>query len=450
MKMPIRWILPVIILALAFCLWQGIALAYGFLIGIAYGFFALKKDGKSLKQVGRSFLKEILSYHHVYLIVLLLGMNIAGWMSSGVLAQMMVLGLSVLNPHNFLAVALFFSALVSVAMGTGLGTLSTVGLVFWGIGKSLGFPSEVVLGMLISGAYVADVASPMSLLLNLNLKANDIGYRAYMRKFLPLLSGGLILSYIAYLFLFQGPMGADAQGTDAISKMIHESFHIHPLMLLLPGISILLALGGISLSFNFLFSIITGSFLSIFYQGNSLGTQLHYLIFGYQNHHMNELLQALFRGGGLLNTAHIVIIIALALGFSYLLKESGALKRLKHIFVKGKTPLGLCFGTGLFSIFMTSVGCDQSLGILNPSAELKEDYQKAGYDKESLATHISASGVIIAPVQPWNVNALIIYGFTGVSATVYGPYTFLCFLMPLWLLGYVAIKEIIRKRRDGI
>jgi len=54
-----------------------------------------------------------------------------------------------------------------------------------------------------------------------------------------------------------------------------------------------------------------------------------------------------------------------------------------------------------------------------------------GLDRSILARTISDTGTIIAPLMFWNVNAIIIYGITGISAISYAPYGVLCYICPL-------------------
>jgi len=59
---------------------------------------------------------------------------------------------------------------------------------------------------------------------------------------------------------------------------------------------------------------------------------------------------------------------------------------------------------------------------------------------EVLARTISDTGTIIAPLEFWNVNSLIILGITGISALQYAPFAILCYLSPIIAILYTSIR----------
>ena len=276
-------------------------------------------------------------------------------------------------------------------------------------------------------------------------------YRNYLRKFFPYLFGSVVITLLLYILIFSNQViSFDVGYTLELQRAIVNFFNINYFMLLIPILNIVLAVIGINLSVNFIVSIMVGSVFSIIMQGNSIVNQITYLIKGYYPNNMSNQISLFFNGGGIFGTANIVFIIAMALAFAFLLNYSGSLKRIKRNFIRGKKPMQVLVGNALFSIFMTSVGCDQSLGILIPSKESKLDYENLGWKKEKLSADISASGVIIAPIEPWNVNALVIFGFTGISALQFGQYAYICFIMPIWMIVYNYLVNIFRKKQNEI
>jgi len=87
--------------------------------------------------------------------------------------------------------------------------------------------------------------------------------------------------------------------------------------------------------------------------------------------------------------------------------------------------------TGVLSTFLNVITCDQTVGILVPAKFAAEKYDDMGLDRSILARTISDTGTIIAPLMFWNVNAIIIYGITRISAISYAPYGVLCYICPL-------------------
>jgi len=60
--------------------------------------------------------------------------------------------------------------------------------------------------------------------------------------------------------------------------------------------------------------------------------------------------------------------------------------------------------------------------------------EKRNIDKSILARTVADTGTIVAPLMPWNVNAIIIHSIIGVSAIQYAPFAVLCFLNPMVML----------------
>ena len=51
--------------------------------------------------------------------------------------------------------------------------------------------------------------------------------------------------------------------------------------------------------------------------------------------------------------------------------------------------------------------------------------------RKELGRALGDSGLILSPLIPWNVNALMMVGILGVGTLEYMPYTFLPLLLPL-------------------
>lgn len=96
--------------------------------------------------------------------------------------------------------------------------------------------------------------------------------------------------------------------------------------------------------------------------------------------------------------------------------------------------------TGILSTLLNALTCDQTVGILVPGKYLKTMFHKHKLDDIELAQVIANTGTNLAPLMPWNVNAIIVLAITGVSALEYAPFTFLNLLtLPfvIWMVNRV-------------
>ena len=83
---------------------------------------------------------------------------------------------------------------------------------------------------------------------------------------------------------------------------------------------------------------------------------------------------------------------------------------------------------------------NQTVGIIVPGKMLKKDFEAFNMDSNLLARTISDTGTIIAPLEFWNVNSLIIIGLTGIHTLEYAPFAILCFIAPVVTLLFSLFK----------
>ena len=123
------------------------------------------------------------------LILLIVGTLIGTWILSGVVPSMIYWGLNILSPGIFLVATLLICSIVSVSTGSSWTTAGTVGIALLGIGQTLGIPSPVIAGAIISGAYFGDKMSPLSDTTNLA----------------PAMAGANLFDHIKHMMYTTGP-----------------------------------------------------------------------------------------------------------------------------------------------------------------------------------------------------------------------------------------------------
>jgi len=415
--------------ALAGSLIMDISLFWGFLaIGLV-----LYLLGPNKRLQTKEGLAHVVQCRSIYLVVILLGMNVALWMSSGLLASLIYLALDFIRPRLFLVFAFNITALLAFIMGTGLGTFSTIGMVFLSLSEAMGIPKALMVGCLVSGAFIADKVSFSSALTQLNLKVNQLNYKTFMKTASKTLIPSMVLTSVFY-YLIPLKSHLNPGHLRTIQVLLRDNFTIHNLLLLIPLAFVLMSLRAWPSTVSLSLLIGVNSLVTLWVQQNDLGFLIEVLLRGYHQPHM-----PLFSGGGILAMVEVIAIVMMAV---FVTGQIMALKLFDPIFTRilsrSKTPSHLVLNTGLVSIFLTAITCDQTVGILLPGERLQAKYKAMALDGSLLARTISDTGVITAPLQFWNVNALIISGLTGVSALAYAPYAFLCWLMPL--VTYLTIR----------
>lgn len=414
--------------AIGICLICKWSLFWGFIVAI--GFCAILQKGQyKPKEALRKMVKATAEIWPLYVIIFLIGASVSVWLSGGIVQTLMVWGLQIMVGHNVVLMTFLITALAGLFLGTAVGTVSTFGIAILGVGKAFQIPLPLLLGAVVSGAFVSDKISPLSGLMNLTLKESGASYKEAVKVMLITLLPTVFITGIIYTVLGNSYVTGQTKEMTLLIEEVQEHFLTHPLILILPILVVGLALLGKSTIMSISVGIVCAVALSIFVQGQTLRTIMIYMLMGYKVD-MSAQLSAIFHSGGVLGMVEVVLVVVGAMVFSVFLELSGTADRIFGKFFTGvKKEEKLLIRCGLMSIFMTTLTCDQTVGIVMPLKIMKR--KSPNLSSAILARTISDTGTIVAPLMPWNVNALIITGITGVSALSYGPYACLCFVAPL-------------------
>ncbi|QZY56518.1 Na+/H+ antiporter NhaC family protein [Crassaminicella profunda] len=427
--------------AIATCIIRNIPLFYGFFIGVFFSVIVFMRNGFSFIALMKMILKGVKECFSVYIIVLLMGSIIAVWIASGTVPTMIYYGFDYIVHMNYLLACFMIMVMISFAMGTAFGTISTIGIALLGIGKGLSIPEPILLGTIISGAFIADKISPISALVNLTMNTTDIKYKDFFKHMLVTLIPTLIISSTIYYILGRNFTGeVDLLTLREYQRNIFNTFTISLALLLFPIIMILLAVIGVKVIPNMTFSLLGGIVIGIFFQKIEIHEMIHAILFGYRSRTGIEALDGILRGGGIVPMIEVIFIIIGAVALNSVFEGTNTIApMIDKMASKIKTKGALIARTCILSIALTTVTCDQTVGILLPGKFLKRKYKEFKMKKITLARSIADAGTTIAPLIPWNVNAIIITVITGVGATEYGPYAVLCYISPLVtiLFGYL-------------
>ncbi len=405
------------------------SLAYAFLVICIVDSLLLVRQGIDLDAIFRQLRATLLDIGEILMLILTLGAFIALMLASGVVPTMIHLSGRFLTPPVFLPLSFLLTALMSVLVGTALGTLSTLGLVVLSLGLGYGYPVALLVGVLVSGAFVADVVSPISGLLRLTIKSYGTSYRGVLRTMaLPLILA-MVFSAGAYLLLETGE--AAVQLDPAFSDALASGFALSPVLLVIPFAVLLLAGLGVPTVRAIGAGVVATFLVTWVYQAVPLGDVIRTALYGFSTD--DPVLAPILKSGGILGMVEVLFIVIGSVFMTALLSLTGELEKTVRLVI------GPYRGEGRFnrrlhllSGFATVVTCDQTVGIVLPAAALGEQIEHRGIRRAPVATSVAASGIILAPLFPWNVNALVITGLTGVSAVAYAPFALFCFLFFLF------------------
>lgn len=426
--MLIACITPIVICALL-----NISLVYAFLLSVLFALIISLKNGFTIKELKHMILKEINECKSLYVVILLIGATVSVWLSSGVVPSMIFYGLKYMNGMNILFSSFLLIAISSVFMGTAVGTISTIGIAILGIGKGFEIPTGLLVGVIVSGAFLADKISPISGLLNLTLATTETSYKEMVKSSLKTIIPTIIICALIYYLI--GTKYSNVSGSKSsieLMQSIKNEFFISPYFILVPVLIVILSIIGIKSIYCMMSGVVMGSIISIVFQNLKLLDLIKYIFLGFSINSNSAVINETLNSGGVISMISVVIIVMGAIALAAIMQGTGVINYLtKDLIYKIKNKKDLILKTGIISGVLTVITCDQTIGILVPSRLLKNKYEEIGVDKSILARTISDTGTIIAPLMPWNVNGLIVSLVTGVSCLAYAPFALLCFIAPL-------------------
>ena len=416
----------VFIISVFTCLYFGRSLVWGLAITLALAVFILKSNGIPIKTSISWIFEGILSIKDIYIIVFLIGINVAMWISSGIVPALIYYGFEIVDKVYFLLFAYLMTAVVAFFLGTGLGTLSTVGVALFSLGVSIGMPSGILVGALMSGAYVADRLSPISALVNFTLETVNVPFKQYFKQTGFIMIPAAFLAGLAYYVLsLKYTSTISIEDMNFYKRTILDNFAISPLFFIVPVVVLWTSFRGIRSMKVLGIGISMAALITVFIQGQSLLDVLSFMGFGYANTSAEPFIKSLEIGGAYA-MLEVVFIIMAGISMSTLYEKCGWIAPIITLVEeKSRNRVSALFNTGVLSTILDALTCDQTVGILVPGKYLKVFFEKHGYTPLNLAQIIANTGTAMAPLMPWNVNAIIVLAITGVSAVEYAPYTFL-------------------------
>src|SRR6056297_457190 len=197
-------IIPVITMALLILLsvlfWNApiqVALFFEIMIIISLALFW----GYKWKEIEDMLFSSFRNIGNVILILFLLGMMIALWIAVGTVPTMIYYGLKIINPKYFFILSFISTSMVSMAVGTAVGTASTIGLALISIAQTMGLSLPLAAGAIISGSYVGDRMSPVSSIAIITAHSSEANLMDMIYHMLKTAILPYLLTALSFLFI---------------------------------------------------------------------------------------------------------------------------------------------------------------------------------------------------------------------------------------------------------
>ena len=403
------------------------ALIVGYIIFITYGFM---KGHNLIVLIKKSF-EGVLTVKNILLVFVLIGMITALWRASGTIAFIVYMGSKLVSPSILILLTFLLCSILSVLIGTSLGTAATMGVICFSIGKAMGINPYYVGGAVLSGIYFGDRCSPMSTSALLIAELTKTNLYTNIKLMIKTSIIPFVMTCLFYLFL--GFNSTVSNISVNVTEIFKQNYNLNIIVIIPAILIIILSILKINVKKTMLVSIVISFIIAIFIQRDSIVALINYCIFGY--HHSNERLNLMMKGGGILSMVNVSLIVGISSSYSGIFKETKMLVSLKKHLKDFSKKTSSYFVIFLSSIISGAIACNQSLGTI-----LTNELCGELVEKQKMAIILENTIVLLAGLIPWNIAMEVPLKAIDVGIMA-GVYAFYLYFLPLWNLILGVIEE---------
>ena len=403
------------------------ALIVGYIIFITYGFM---KGHNLIVLIKKSF-EGVLTVKNILLVFVLIGMITALWRASGTIAFIVYIGSKLISPSILILLTFLLCSILSVLIGTSLGTAATMGVICFSIGKAMGINPYYVGGAVLSGIYFGDRCSPMSTSALLIAELTKTNLYTNIKLMIKTSIIPFVMTCLFYLFL--GFNSTVSNINVDVTEIFKQNYNLNIIVIIPAILIIILSILKINVKKTMLVSIIMSFIIAMFIQRDSIVVLINYCIFGY--HHPNEKLNLMMKGGGILSMVNVSLIVGISSSYSGIFKETKMLVSLKGYLKEFSKKTSNYFVIFISAIISGAIACNQSLGTI-----LTNELCGELVEKQKIAIILENTVILLVGLIPWNIAMGVPLKTIGVGF-MSGFFAFYLYFLPLWNLFLGVMEE---------
>ena len=403
------------------------ALIVGYIIFITYGFM---KGHNLIVLIKKSF-EGVLTVKNILLVFVLIGMITALWRASGTIAFIVYIGSKLISPSILILLTFLLCSILSVLIGTSLGTAATMGVICFSIGKAMGINPYYVGGAVLSGIYFGDRCSPMSTSALLIAELTKTNLYTNIKLMIKTSIIPFVMTCLFYLFL--GFNSTVSNIKVDVTEIFKQNYNLNIIVIIPAILIIILSILKINVKKTMLVSIIISFIIAMFIQRDSIVVLINYCIFGY--HHPNEKLNLMMKGGGILSMVNVSLIVGISSSYSGIFKETKMLVSLKGYLKEFSKKTSNYFVIFISAIISGAIACNQSLGTI-----LTNELCGELVEKQKIAIILENTVILLVGLIPWNIAMGVPLKTIGVGF-MSGFFAFYLYFLPLWNLFLGVMEE---------
>ena len=416
------------------------------------------KFGAKWKTILDGISKSISSTTPSLIILLLIGALAGTWLLSGIVPAMIYYGLQILNPTIFLFATAIITAIVSLATGSSWSTIATIGIALLGIGQALGFPTGLIGGAIISGAYFGDKMSPLSDTTNLAPAMAGTDLFTHIKYMMYTTIPSFAITLIIFLIIGFTYTTSGTQDISELLTAISNSFNVSGWLFLVPVLIIALIIKKIPAIPALLAGTLLGGIFAIIFQPEVVMSITNAQSLNLSSAYMavinamggdisitteNEMINKLLSTSGMAGMLNTIWLIICAMIFGGAMEATGLLKRVAEPIIEYADSTGSLIATTAGTcIFFNITASDQYLSVVVPGRMFIDTYKEKGLAPENLSRTLEDSGTVTSVLIPWNTCGATQSAVLGVATFAYLPFCFFNLISPLMTIayGYLGIK----------
>ena len=403
------------------------ALIIGYMIFVIYGLI----KGYNLKVLIKKSFEGIMTVKNILLVFILIGMITALWRASGTIAFIVYMGSKLISPSILILLTFLLCSILSVLIGTSLGTAATMGVICASIGKAMGVNPYYIGGAVLSGIYFGDRCSPMSTSALLIAELTKTNLYTNIKLMIKTSVIPFIVTCLFYLLL--GFKSTVSNISVDVTEIFKQNYNLNIIVIIPAILIVILSILKINVKKTMLVSIVISFIIAMFIQRDSIVALINYCIFGY--HHPNERLNLMMKGGGILSMVNVSLIVGISSSYSGIFKETKMLVSLKKHLKDFSKKTSSYFVIFLSSIISGAIACNQSLGTI-----LTNELCGELVEKQKMAIILENTVILLVGLIPWNIAMGVPLKTIGIGV-MSGIYAFYLYFLPLWNLFLGVIEE---------
>ncbi|WP_276855416.1 Na+/H+ antiporter NhaC [Enterocloster lavalensis] len=359
------------------------------------------------------------------IILLFVGVLIGAWIKCGTVPMIIYYGLSIITPRMLLPLTFIMCSLLSLCIGTSLGTAGTMGVACVSIGVSMGIPIPIVAGAAISGSVLGDKLSPLSDSTILASSASDINIYYHVRSMMYTTIPAVVISLVIFYFLGAqyAQVAMDPSVIESVRVQLAGLYHFNILLLIPVVLIVILSIRKVPAILAILISGFAGLALAVLVQKAALTDVLAVVFNGVKVNSGMELVDTMLSKGGISSMMNTICTAVLALALGGILSEAGFLHTLvERITGSVRSDRAAILVTLVCGILTVMLVTNFYVSAVLMGTMFRELYDRRGIHRSVLSRTIEEANTIILPLVPWNTGCIYYMGLFGFTTLSFAPY----------------------------